>query len=286
VVKKTRTPAQPRADGSRPTPVRRKSPLAEKGRSSLGNDGTIDVPTRTSSTSFPTKQNFGSKSSDIDHLTTGMKKVKLSLTTKAQRDARGQTKSPAKPTNKPVEIQPSTPVIAEPSSASTALESSPDPISANSLPQEPEPFTPSTPQPPLSRQMNYQFQNSALAPSTPVMQSQSATGRPPSSSSSGGPDLFIPYQPEGPAQNAAVQQEPLRWLPPNTSTPASVRRPDMLPVFTSTSTIPFAPNPNLGLASPRKSGGDSSNANDRLPSPSKPRERSIWDIPETPGQKK
>lgn len=285
-MKKTRTPAQPRADGPRPTPVRRKSPLAEKGRSSLGKDGTIDVPSRTSSTAFPTKQHSGSKPSDMDNLTTGMKKVKLSLLTKAQRDARGQAKSPAKPAARPAEIQPSTPVIAELSSASTTLEYSPDPIFENHLPRVPEPFIPSTPQPSLSRQINRPFQDPGLAPSTPIARNQLAPGRPPSSSSSGAPDLFIPYQPEGPLQNAAIQHEPLRWLPPNTSTPASVRRPDMLPVFTSTSTIPFAPNPNLGLASSRQSSGGSGNTNDQLPSPSKSWDRSVWDTPETPGQNK
>lgn len=53
--------------------------------------------------------------------------------------------------------------------------------------------------------------------------------------------MFVPYQPEGPEPMSVPQQEMLTWLPPNTATPAPVRRTD-LPVFTSTSTIPFAPN--------------------------------------------
>lgn len=276
VVKKTRAPSQPRTEARKISGVARKSPLNDSGRPPLGNDGTVEVAPRSSSSGF---QKPAPKTSDIDSLTTGMKKVRLNLTTKAQRDAREQAKLAQKPTitnasTKPIEVQPAAPVIAAAGPTEPDAPLQPEAASGSSQPSEQEPFTPSTPQPSLPTYFRTHIQEASQTPSTPVTRSnQLAPSRP--SSSSSGPDLFIPYQPEGPTQNTALQQEPLRWLPPNTATPASVRRAD-LPVFTSTSTIPFSPNPNLGQ-SPRKP--------IERPTPSKPHGSSLWQVPETPRQK-
>jgi histone deacetylase HOS3 len=62
-------------------------------------------------------------------------------------------------------------------------------------------------------------------------------------------DVFIPYEPEGPAPKPIAQNEPLKWLPPNmptpaTQTPAATPSPvkkNKLFQYTSSSGIPFAP---------------------------------------------
>jgi histone deacetylase HOS3 len=62
-----------------------------------------------------------------------------------------------------------------------------------------------------------------------------------------------------------IQQEPLKWLPPNTSTPSPMKRGD-LPVFTSTSTIPFGLSKVNGEVKKDENKGDVD----------------IWEVPETP----
>lgn len=101
-------------------------------------------------------------------------------------------------------------------------------------------------------------------PSSPMMQSPVPAAN----------DMFIPYQPEGPTPPAIQQQQqqrPLQWLPPKSATPAPPtpgRR--ELPVFTSTSAIPFAPRPGSS-ATP-------------LPKKEEARadQQSVWEVPETP----
>jgi histone deacetylase HOS3 len=87
------------------------------------------------------------------------------------------------------------------------------------------------------------------------------------SSNSG--DIFIPYQPEGPARMSTTghQQQPLQWLPPNTmATPASGMKRADLPVFTATSAIPFAPAQNQLKKVVKQEKVD----------------EGVWEIPETP----
>jgi histone deacetylase HOS3 len=96
-----------------------------------------------------------------------------------------------------------------------------------------------------------------------------------------GSDVFIPYQPEGPRPNTMLQQEAIRWLPPNTSTPTPMKRGD-LPVFTATSAIPFGlpPNPDTNVPTAPKANETSKPAED-----SKKYDDSIWEVPETPQKK-
>lgn len=134
---------------------------------------------------------------------------------------------------------------------------------------------PSTPQqlPPHFPTHLQQASQVPLPASSPIQPAQTAPSSLPSTSS----DVFIPYQPEGPPPNPVPQQEAIRWLPPNTSTPSPMKRGD-LPVFTANSAIPFGINPNM---TPKTS---------PLPEPAqpsaaenvKPFDASIWEVPETP----
>ena len=81
IVKKTRAPAQPRAEPAKPR-VRRKSPLNDTGKAVGSNDGTTDPSSRAGSVSLATSQQAKSEISDMDALTSGMKKINISLLTK------------------------------------------------------------------------------------------------------------------------------------------------------------------------------------------------------------
>jgi histone deacetylase HOS3 len=72
------------------------------------------------------------------------------------------------------------------------------------------------------------------------------------------PDIFIPYQPEGPPPEAVTPGESLKWLPPNVNTPG-VETPMATPspakknanLFHYTpGSIPFAPRPKSPVKKP------------------------------------
>jgi histone deacetylase HOS3 len=231
-----------------------------------------------------------------------MKKITITLTTKAQRDAREQAKLAAKsasssaPTKTTAQTQDTATVQAPtlpqlPASSKTSPEKSkPSSIElAGAQNQFPKPGV-STPQP-LSPSRFAHLQDASyvpLAASSPVVLNAATPEYPPLKSTSvplknGAPDVFVPYQPEGPPPAPIAQQEPLTWLPPNTSTPAAMKRSD-LPVFTSTSAIPFGVNGNKATPSGAVSDVPSSNGiNGQAPTQQK-LPPSIWDVPDTPGR--
>ena len=230
----------------------------------------------------------------VDKLANDMKKIKITLVTKEQREARERERaekakareqsSASAPEQKPVikledpfpeqPLATQTPTLGSSTATSDFL--GPE-VQPNAQQFAAGPLTdPAIPakqhiavwSPPANSQQVPLPMSSPVNPS-PVQYSQSST-----------PDMFIPYQPEGPAPEAThhqqQQQQPLQWLPPNTSTPLAVRRAE-LPVFTSTSAIPFAPRPHHeSAATPAPDSG--------LPVKSDPLSiaRSIWDVPETP----
>lgn len=228
----------------------------------------------------------------MDSLTSGMKRIKLNLTTKAQREAKEQGKTTAKApksaTTKTAKTRPILPPQKAPvppsaeTLASNGNTSLVDTNPKNLMPIPPpneEPTTngtsvqhpveaamPSAPQrnlqhvfpAPFRQPINVPLPASSppASPMTPAQQPQAT-----------GPDVFVPYQPEGPPPNAVSQQEPVRWLPPNTiTTPSPMKRGD-LPVFTSTSAIPFGTNPKFKKDEVKKE---------------KERDDSIWEVPESP----
>ncbi|KAH8808977.1 hypothetical protein F5884DRAFT_389348 [Xylogone sp. PMI_703] len=251
--KKARVPRQPTTQVTKTSTVRRKSPLSETKILPAEREGASSV------------QPPSNGNADIDNLTSGMRKIKISLTTKSQREAQAAAQqaaaaaAAAEAEAEAVKNRESaeTPVtlVSEPRNATPIITSRPPtshqmdrPTTASSAGGNEHglPPHPSTPQPSDSGHLHpWQV---ALPTSSPVSTvssaGASAPSAPPSSHSEYGPEnVFIPYQPKGPVQHQMVQQEPLKWLPPNTATPSPMKRAD-LPVFTASSAIPFGSNPN------------------------------------------
>jgi len=320
VVKKARAPARPRPE-TKTSQVRRKSPLNDGGAST---DVPKDPPSRSNSVALPTTETStsASQASDMDSLTSGMKKVKISLTTKAQREAKAAAKTAAA---KPTATKAARPAPARKESAILPPARQPTPASetngiSKQQPQQPQdilPTMPSTPQPAIPTHLcPNDIPLPASSPPAPTFhtnlppaqrQSQpqqqlKLTAPPPQPATT--PDVFIPYQPEGPTPPTFISnaQEPLRWLEPNTNTPspmkglgagAGVKKGD-LPVWTATSAIPFGV-PGVAQAKPIVKGsevlrGDGDGSGDiKMNEASeegkeKEKEVDIWEVPETPGR--
>ncbi|ROW09519.1 hypothetical protein VMCG_02287 [Cytospora schulzeri] len=254
-----------------------KAPRAKKPAGTAPKNGsTSSSPNRTAPASQTTVDKSGD---DLDKLASGIKKI--TLVTKQQKEARAKRETTASETARNTPLPPSTP--------------------------EPTRRQPNPPQEIMSQ--------ATLPQEIPLPASRADTvmGPPPPVPSLATPDDFIPYQPEGPAPTTVSPQEPLKWLPPNTSTPSPVKRqpdfafitpsptrqagPNMtspspmtqvdsggmvspslmkradLPIFTATSQIPFAPRTPSG----------------QTPAPMSPtakaetiQDDAIWEVPETP----
>ncbi|GAB1316599.1 histone deacetylase [Madurella fahalii] len=191
---------------------------------------------------------------DVDKLTGEMKKIKITVITKAQREARERERLAKEKLTNDETISVRSPAVSEPA---PAVEQLPFP----SLSPSPEQYH--TPPPPQAQSPPHINEN----PSTPLVGASdlaspapptdprsiplpASSPPPPGSSSSptgdsaGQIDVFIPYQPDGPIPEAVAlpKQQPLQWMPPNiagTPVVSPVKKGD-LPVFTSTGVIPFA----------------------------------------------
>ncbi|KAK0124818.1 hypothetical protein ONS96_008699 [Cadophora gregata f. sp. sojae] len=335
VLKKTRAPAQPRPE-AKTSRVRKKSPLNDAG-ASTADTLPKNPPSRSGSVVLPTTETSAttSQASDIDSLTSGMKKVKISLTTKAQREAKAAAKSAA--------AKPSVPKAARPAPArkeSAILPPArlPTPASETNgiAKQQPEqtqdmlPALPSTPQASIPTHLRRPTEIPLPASSPPVPISHTSepptgpptqpnyqpqnlpqsTAPPPVPTTT--PDVFIPYQPEGPTPTFVPNtQEPLRWLEPNTNTPSPMKGPSPgagvkkadLPVWTATSAIPFGV-PGMAkplvrgsevLQSDSAEGGDKGNVNTSVSGAvkmggsgselGKDKDVDIWEVPVTPARR-
>ncbi|VUC23582.1 unnamed protein product [Clonostachys rosea] len=208
---------------------------------------------------------------DLDNITRGMKKIKINLITKSQKEARERarlekadadaagpssaTTAPAKALSAEIDM-PSSPPI----SPTTLPTESPVPAITNDwaldhqapviIKQEPDFGS----EPGLldhdSKSTTYGTDDSCILPphKTPSPDLPQVAIQ----ASSDPADVFIAYQPEGPAPKSAAQPEPLTWLPPNIPTP-SANTPVATPIparsnlFTyKTGSIPFAPRPKSG----------------------------------------
>ncbi|POR34493.1 Histone deacetylase HOS3 [Tolypocladium paradoxum] len=234
----------------------------------------------------------------MDNITAGMKKIKINLITKTQKEARERARLEAKKATSQaggsrlsgasVMQEPLTTATAEtpelPAFSTTAAESPvqvvtpalsspPQPASSSSGERTPvEETSPSTMATPDPRQ----FALPESSPAVPHVAVQPA---------SDGGEFFIPYQPEGPTPVPVSQQEPLQWLPPNVPTPSAntpVATPSPMKkqnkLFHYTSGIPFAPRPQGNAPKPELDASASTaqvKTDDQKPS-------SVWDIPETP----
>jgi len=296
-VKKTRAPVKKE-------PVPRAPRMPKKPVGANGN-GTGAAARRTSPlsatpTSVSPEPTVVNKTTNaMDDLTNDMKKVKITLITKAQREARERERQAREKlahadtisvASTPVENKP----MLEPEQLH-ALPSSPAEVTGPPLSSPPAISGPGLasgePSPGQQHFAELSGVDVLPSPSTPgfgrapvlpqriPLPSSSPAAASPSRSPARSPtrdrwtseaaDVFIPYQPEGPAASPLAQQQqpPLQWLPPNTATPSSVMRRADLPVFTATSAIPFA--------APLRTGKSPS-------SPLKRRDDLLWEVPETP----
>ncbi len=295
VVKKTRTVNPARSDATKNPRASRKSPPT-----GLGGDGTQDLPSlprepsssQTLNSSTAAKAANKAATGDIDSITTGMKKITINLS-KAKEQAKLAAKSASANGSKkaPVQTQDNAAVQIPnmqdlPTNISSLPEDLPMPSSSLILPGA-HTITPapgvSTPQP-LSPSRFAHLQDASYVPlpaSSPVVPTGTSKFPTPNSApapvNSSMPDVFVAYQPEGPPPAPIPQQEPLKWLPPNTSTPVAMKRND-LPVFTSTGAIPFGVSTNKGASSGLVGGVPGATLKQQKQEPS------IWDVPETPGR--
>ncbi|TDZ38886.1 Histone deacetylase HOS3 [Colletotrichum spinosum] len=281
----------------------------------------------------------GASGDDMDKLTAGMKKIKINLITKAQRDERAkaaQTQAAAG-AEAAREHKAATPPAAEPEKPMTpvAVEEATPPVAPPIVtPPQDDPMvttptvtTPTATTPPANPSMSgYMSSPDPLSAPTPAAAKMpmatasegrmeeipDSTEASPTTDTPEAADIFVNYQPDGPTPVTMTPQEPLQWLPPNTTntpamspqakkSPAKVSSPKKsptkpspvklspprhsakvplskmsranLPVFTSKSAIPFAqPQPN----------GSEAKKEPAVKSDPDGPARSIWEVPETP----
>lgn len=221
---------------------------------------------------------------DLDKITAGMKKIKINLITKTQKEARERdterkSTTPPAADEKPTLSESNVFAVPALPGKAGAREQTPGDISPTrilpsvSTPTQLHSFSAMTPDP-----QRVPLPNSSPVQPTPtptMIKNESADPLPST------PDVFVPYQPEGPEPVALPQQEPLKWLPPNggTPTPTPMKRGE-LPVFTATSAIPFAPSMvrKLGVLPNGMTNAQGHGAVKAEPKT----ETSVWDVPETP----
>ncbi|KAH7324599.1 hypothetical protein B0I35DRAFT_475833 [Stachybotrys elegans] len=246
---------------------------------------------------------------DIDKITTGMKKIKINLITQSQREAREKARLEAERTaSSPVAQAPRT-FDGLPTSMSSPLEphaefglisptdTQPSPIpvlapDAQIPPQEAGMQTQAslaaTELPGRSTPIQDPFGADVVSPELPPAVRYTPRNIPSVSvqPSSDPADVFIPYQPDGPAPVAVGQTDALTWLPPNappstTATPAATPSPvKKNNLFQYTAGIPFAPRLQKAEAVKTDDGVEKGAGDHNQPAGDAG--GSVWDIPETP----
>lgn len=227
-------------------------------------------------------------SDDIDKITSGMKKIRINLITQSQKDAKERARLEAKKSTSPParENEVVLPSI-EQASVTQTTEPALEPEIVVAAHPETREFSP-IPTPPTTVPSSgfttpipdqSPFDGSSPAPQQVRLPSSSPAIPSVAIHSSGEPsEIFIPYQPEGPALVAVAQNEPLKWLPPN-APPSSINTPAATPSpakhsnlfqYSGSSGIPFAPR-----AQPDVQPTDQTKLEPKESS-------SIWDVPETP----
>lgn len=252
-VKKTRSPVAPRKEPA---------PRAPRGTKKVTAPTTSRPPTAAQRTHPSAKPQAkagpsGGKGDDIDSITTGMKKIRINLITQSQKEARERArleaeKGKARSVSASAAISQPKPV--KPAEASTDRQQSPEirgPDSGNISPTQVVAPSSEIPTPPAtisSSGLTTPFPDAPFEmTSEPQQVSRSSPIPSVSIQSSDDDNVFIAYQPEGPAPVAVAQQEPIKWLPPNVQTPAT-QTPAATPspvkknnLFQYTEGIPFAP---------------------------------------------
>ncbi|RGP76155.1 histone deacetylase hos3 [Fusarium longipes] len=252
-VKKTRNPTAPRKE-----PVT-KAPRATKKTTTAAGPSRSDTTAQKAKLpeQAPNNGTASTTGDGVDSITSGMRKIRINLITKSQKDAKARARLEAEKAKDSISVTGHPRLVERPSEAQSDTPSTAvvptetyNAFSAQSLPGNPTP--PATTSSsgfatPLQEQDPFKPAAKVSQPASPPLSS------PPIPSVSVHPsadaeDVFIPYQPQGPTPKPVTQNEPLKWLPPNVSTP-STQTPDTTPspvkkntLFQYTSSgIPFAP---------------------------------------------
>ena len=301
VVKKTRTTNSTRPEATKAARTRKKSPVASTISNSHGNDANHESPAilQNAKAASDAKASENIPTTDVDSITSGMKKITINIPSKAQREAREKAKVPVrvgspsatgKATTKSSSVHPEKNRAAPPLVPYTEMSVEEPALPASYPSTSPTlPATvPSTPQP-LAPSRFAHLQDASKVPLPASSPTVPGATYPESPASKSGPELrgngssnvFVPYQPEGPTPAPIPQQEPLKWLPPNTSTPAAMKRAD-LPVFTSTTPIPFGVTANKGSLARPPTENSSIEGGTAHAIKQEMSETSIWEVPDTP----
>ncbi|KAI6779762.1 Histone deacetylase-like protein [Emericellopsis cladophorae] len=212
-------------------PVKKTRPMA----SARKEPKTARAPKTTGASSSSQGESSRAVDDALDNITTGMKKIKINLITKAQREAKEKEKDKA-------QAQAASSAAATPSESRSMRSGRSTPLLSPTLEvQGAIRATESSEDHPVK----------AEKPPTPAIVTnapdEDVQPKVEECLAANTPDVFIPYQPEGPApEPAAASSEPLQWLPPNANTPAftpsPAKRSNNLFHYTPGS-IPFAPRP-------------------------------------------
>ncbi|KAI1197970.1 hypothetical protein F5X97DRAFT_300744 [Nemania serpens] len=320
--RKSRPAAPPRKDSGRPPRVPRKTKIptanAETASSAIntpplpnaGNgNGPLPPTSQATMPSGAIPSTAATTSKDLDQIMNGMKKIKINVLTKEQKEARLKAKAETTAAGKAPVGQENSPVNTEPPPRPITTEVRSDPIPSDigsthdptspaevEAPSHQDPATPTDPRIETIVPMT----PTIISPTEPSPSSTPFTSSPlvqPPADPTQDTDLFIPYHPNGPPPNTIPIQRPVQILEPNTGTPA---RPNPMqhhrvpsysvpatPLrvgghpFTATSSIPFSPAPVIGH---RPISEDDTPALPRPGTKTEDTDSDMWEIPETPGQ--
>ncbi|KAI3318705.1 hypothetical protein HD806DRAFT_511623 [Xylariaceae sp. AK1471] len=317
-VKKTRLAAPPRKDSGRaPRGPRKTKPATAKvgtvssstathPSSNAGNgDGLLPSNTQPGVT---TAENASTKvpapKDDLDQITNGMKKIKINVLTKEQKEARLKAKAEMAAAGDILTPKAESPLFEQPTSPPAVTETQSNPMysdikslespasaaTVEALSQQDSRTPPTDPEVEIAIPMT----PTIITPTEPSPSSTPFASSPlvqPPSEPTQHIDLFVPYQPDGPPPNPIPIQRPVQILEPNTGTPAHpnhMQPPKLqsysVPVsparrghgFTATSNIPFSPGPTRSMSK------------DTVPVLARPAvktedvDSNAWEIPETP----
>lgn len=222
-VKKTRNPTAPRKQAASKVLRVPKNVAATGSKPATTAAGMV----RSSARAGPSQ----STSDGLDQITSGMKKIRINLITKSQKEARERACNESK------QAASAPPIPEEPESHPTPAVASAETRDISPTQIESHVSTPpATISSGFATPLQEQSPFDTLPTLSPVIAVQSNQ------------DVFVPYSPEGPPHVAVPQQQPLKWIPPNApipsaqapaATPSPVKNQNNL--FRYTSGITFAP---------------------------------------------
>lgn len=273
-VKKTRAVPAPRrepaaraqkdpvkkAAPTRPAPPKRASTSAvAKGKARFGGAPGPASSTATQKPSIKVSESDaqGDCGSDLDMITAGMNKVKITLVNRSGRETDGGNQAVPESAPNTAGPRPRIKIVSRnaspdrPKTSDGVQSIQADDIRSQGAGRSPVPSITTPVDRPLSTESP--DPRSLTLPSSSPEQPAPAT-----------PDMFVPYQPDGPTP-AGLPVNDVKFLPPNMATPTPMKRTD-LPKFTPTSAIPFATREEGPKGEVLKEEDESS----------------IWDVPETP----